>query len=102
MLELKKGVDILAEAGGVKSIDEARKIFRDKLDATHLARLEKIVGRLEDESVGFEEALELFEAGMELARSCRSRLEEVEQRVTRLLASEEDDELRTEDLEVDL
>ncbi len=54
-----------------------------------LARLEQVVARLEDESVGLEEALELFEGGMELARSCRARLEQVEQRVARLLAPEE-------------
>jgi exodeoxyribonuclease VII small subunit len=53
-----------------------------------LARLEEIVARLEDESVGLEEALGLFESGMELAKSCRSRLEEVEQRVTQLLEEE--------------
>jgi exodeoxyribonuclease VII small subunit len=53
-----------------------------------LAKLEEIVARLEDESVGLEEALGLFEGGMELARSCRSRLEEVEQRVSQLLESE--------------
>ncbi len=53
-----------------------------------LARLEKIVGRLEDESVGLEEALELFEKGMTLARACRGRLEQVEQRVSRLLAND--------------
>jgi exodeoxyribonuclease VII small subunit len=50
-----------------------------------LARLEAVVARLEDESVGLEEALELFEAGMRLAASCRGRLEEVEQRVATLL-----------------
>jgi exodeoxyribonuclease VII small subunit len=53
-----------------------------------LARLEEIVDRLEDESVGLEEALGLFENGMDLARHCRARLEEVEQRVTQLLESE--------------
>ncbi|MHC4695953.1 MAG: phosphoenolpyruvate carboxykinase (GTP) [Planctomycetota bacterium] len=42
MLELKKGVDILAEVGGIKSIDEARKLFEEKLDQKHLARLGKI------------------------------------------------------------
>ena len=55
-----------------------------------LAKLEEIVARLEDESVGLEEALGLFEGGMELAKSCRSRLEEVEQRVSQLLESESD------------
>lgn len=69
--------------------------FEDQLE-----NLEKIVARLEDESVGLEEALGLFEDGMELARSCRARLEEVEQRVTQLL---EDDapEADTEDEEVE-
>jgi len=56
------------------------KRFEDQLE-----ELEKIVARLEDESVGLEEALGLFEGGMELARRCRERLEEVEQRVTQLL-----------------
>jgi phosphoenolpyruvate carboxykinase (GTP) len=42
MLELKKGVDILAHTGGIKSIDEARKIFEEKLDGENLAKLNKI------------------------------------------------------------
>ena len=66
-----------------------------------LARLEEIVGRLEDESVGLEEALGLFEQGMELASSCRSRLEQVEQRVARLLEERDPDGEATEELEVD-
>jgi exodeoxyribonuclease VII small subunit len=57
-----------------------------------LARLEEIVDRLEDESVGLEEALGLFENGMELARRCRARLEEVEQRVSQLLEDEDREE----------
>lgn len=42
MLELKRGVDILTEVGGIKTIDEARKLFKEKLDEKHLARLNKI------------------------------------------------------------
>jgi len=57
-----------------------------------LGKLEEIVARLEDESVGLEEALELFENGMDLSRRCRERLEAVEQRVTQLLADDESDE----------
>jgi len=65
-----------------------------------LAKLEKIVDRLEDESVGLEEALGLFENGMDLARRCRSRLEEVESRVTQLLESENgEDEVADEESE---
>jgi len=65
-----------------------------------LAKLEEIVDRLEDESVGLEEALGLFENGMDLARRCRTRLEEVEQRVTQLLESDnEEDEVADEESE---
>ena len=64
-----------------------------------LAKLEKIVAELEDESVGLEQALDLFEGGLELARSCRMRLEEVEQRVTQLLEDEDDEEAADEDAE---
>ena len=42
MLNLKQGVDILSEVGGVKSIDEAKSIFNEKLDAKNLAKLDKI------------------------------------------------------------
>ena len=64
-----------------------------------LAKLEEIVAKLEDESVGLEQALDLFEGGMELARSCRMRLEEVEQRVTQLLEDEDDEEAAEGDAE---
>jgi exodeoxyribonuclease VII small subunit len=63
-----------------------------------LARLEEVVSRLEDESVGLEEALGLFESGMDLAKKCRGRLEEVEQRVSQLL---EGDESASDDLHED-
>ena len=42
MLELNMGVDILTEVGGIRSIDLARKLFQNKLDQKHLARLAKI------------------------------------------------------------
>ncbi len=65
-----------------------------------LGRLEEIVARLEDEGVGLEESLDLFEQGMALVRSCRSRLETVEQRVAKLM--EQGDEATTEPLDVDI
>jgi len=64
-----------------------------------LARLEEIVAKLEDETVGLEEALELFERGMELARTCRGRLEAVEQRVAQLLADQGDGQAVVEPVE---
>ncbi len=42
MLELKKGIDILAEIGGVKTIEEARSVFRSKMDKENLAKIGKI------------------------------------------------------------
>ena len=65
-----------------------------------LAQLEEIVERLEDESVGLEEALGLFESGMDLARKCRDRLTKVEQRVTQLLETE-NGEIDDEDKDVE-
>jgi exodeoxyribonuclease VII small subunit len=65
-----------------------------------LQKLEEIVARLEDEGVGLEESLDLFEAGMKLVKSCRARLEQVEQRVARLLETEEGGPV-VQDLEVE-
>ena len=62
-----------------------------------LAKLEDIVARLEDESVGLEESLDLFEQGMGLVRSCRTRLEQVEKRVARLM--EDGGEVTTEPID---
>jgi exodeoxyribonuclease VII small subunit len=66
-----------------------------------LAKLEEIVAHLEDEGVGLEESLDLFEQGMALVRSCRERLEKVEQRVAKLMETE-DGEPATEPLDVDV
>jgi len=68
--------------------------FEDQLE-----RLEAIVASLEDETVGLEEALGLFEDGMKLAKSCRARLEEVEQRVRQLLATDDGEAAATAPLE---
>ena len=76
-----------------KKPEEAR--FEDQL-----AKLEDIVDRLEDDTVGLEESLALFEQGMELVKACRARLEQVEQRVARLLDSDAGGEL-TEPLDVE-
>jgi exodeoxyribonuclease VII small subunit len=51
-----------------------------------LAELEEVVAKLEDEGVGLEEALKLFERGVRLAKRCRTQLEGVERRVEQLLA----------------
>ena len=41
-----------------------------------LRRLEEIVNSLEDQTIGLEESIKLFEEGMVLSKRCRSILEE--------------------------
>jgi exodeoxyribonuclease VII small subunit len=50
-----------------------------------LQRLEKIVNELETGNVPLEQALKLFEEGMQLSSSCRKELEEAEGKVEILL-----------------
>ncbi|MEQ1505780.1 MAG: exodeoxyribonuclease VII small subunit [Myxococcota bacterium] len=50
-----------------------------------LSELEKRVRRLEAGDLSLEEALTLFEEGVELARTCHERLEAAEQRVSKLV-----------------
>ncbi|MFH1729221.1 MAG: phosphoenolpyruvate carboxykinase (GTP) [Pseudomonadota bacterium] len=42
MLKRNEGVDIVAEIGGIHSIDEAKKLFEEKMDCETLAKLKKI------------------------------------------------------------
>jgi exodeoxyribonuclease VII small subunit len=50
-----------------------------------LEELERRVRRLESGEVSLEEALALFEEGVELARTCHEQLEAAEQRVSALV-----------------
>ena len=42
MFELKKGIDILTEVGGISTLDEARVLFDARCDQENLAKLSKI------------------------------------------------------------
>ncbi|MCF7927929.1 MAG: phosphoenolpyruvate carboxykinase (GTP) [Spirochaetales bacterium] len=42
MLELRKGTDILSGIGGVKNIEEARKLFKESIDAENLKKLDRV------------------------------------------------------------
>jgi phosphoenolpyruvate carboxykinase (GTP) len=42
MLELKKGIDILAEIGGIRTLDEAKAFFEIRCDQETVAKLDKI------------------------------------------------------------
>lgn len=50
-----------------------------------LQRLEEVVNQLERGEVPLEQALKLFEEGMQLSNSCRKELEEAEGKVQILL-----------------
>ena len=50
-----------------------------------LARLEEIVRRLENANLTLDDAMKLFEEGVELSRACQKQLEEAEGRVEVLL-----------------
>ena len=42
MFELRKGIDILSHVGGVMDFQEAEKLFRDKMDDSNFAKIQKI------------------------------------------------------------
>ena len=45
MLELKKGVDILAEIGGIRTLDEAKALFQTRCDQESQAKLNSITNK---------------------------------------------------------
>ncbi len=51
------------------------------------ARLEQSVGKLEQGGLSLEESIALYEEGMLLARQCQDRLDEAEQKITKLKES---------------
>ena len=42
MLKRKVGVDIVQEIGGIKTGDEANRVFQETMDETHLRRIQTI------------------------------------------------------------
>jgi exodeoxyribonuclease VII small subunit len=50
-----------------------------------LARLEEVVRKLESANLPLDQAMKLFEEGMQLSRDCQSQLEQAEARVEILL-----------------
>ena len=63
-----------------------------------LQRLEKIVDELERGDIALEQALRLFEEGVQLSNSCRKELEDAEGKVEILL--KQSGKLQAEPLEV--
>ena len=50
-----------------------------------LSRLEEVVGKLESPQLSLDDAMKLFEEGVELSRECQKQLEEAEGKVEILL-----------------
>jgi exodeoxyribonuclease VII small subunit len=61
--------------------------YRDFENA--LSRLETIVGQLEKGELSLEQALQLFEEGINISRFCNSKLTEAERKVEILLKNKE-------------
>ena len=49
-----------------------------------LERLEKIVERLDDDSLSLEESLELYEEGVKLSKQCSETLEDAELKIQKV------------------
>jgi len=62
-------------------------------------KLERIVARLESDTLELEESLKLYEEGVGLSRICSKILEEAEKKVQKLTRNEKG-ELSTEDLDL--
>ena len=65
-----------------------------------LARLEEVVRRLENAHLSLDDAMKLFEEGVELSRECQKQLEEAEGRVE-ILLKKADGKLAAEPFEPD-
>jgi exodeoxyribonuclease VII small subunit len=64
------------------------KSFEEAMD-----EMEKIVQRLEEGDVPLEKAIELFQEGMNLSKTCHRKLQKVEEKMDRIL--QEDGEMKT-------
>ena len=58
-----------------------------------ISELEKIVGELEQGDLSLEESLKKFEKGMELSKLCSDKLNQFEQKLKKLVKTEDGFEL---------
>ena len=61
-----------------------------------IARLEQIVTQMEQGSLSLEEAMQLFEEGTALVKSCAKQLDEAELKVVRLMKGADGEPVETE------
>lgn len=60
-----------------------------------LKRLEEIASKLENEEVGIEEALALFQEGMKLGNECKKILNDIELKVQKVIKDIDGEKLET-------
>ncbi|MBR5453763.1 MAG: exodeoxyribonuclease VII small subunit [Clostridia bacterium] len=65
-------------------MSDGKKIEKDMTFEEAVGRLEEIVRMLESGSAPLDESLALFEEGVELVKTCNSRLDAVQQKITLL------------------
>src|SRR3984957_8956476 len=80
MLHRACGSHSLNTTAGKKSEQPKKQEFEQSL-----ARLEEVVRKLESPNLPLDQAMKLFEEGMQLSRDCQKQLEQAEARVEILL-----------------
>ena len=63
-----------------------------------MQELEKIVQKLDNETVSLEESLELYQRGMKLSATCDATLKDAENKVNQLIKDEAEDEDNDKDV----
>lgn len=69
-------------------MNEQPKVEQNKTFEEEMEELEAIVERLEDGNVTLEEAINLFQEGMALSKSCHHKLETIEKKIDQLIDAE--------------
>jgi exodeoxyribonuclease VII small subunit len=80
MLHRARGSHRLNTTAGKKTEPPKKQDFEQSL-----ARLEEVVRKLESANLPLDQAMKLFEEGMQLSRDCQAQLEQAEARVEILL-----------------
>ncbi|AEI14930.1 MULTISPECIES: exodeoxyribonuclease VII small subunit [Flexistipes] len=75
---------------------------KDQTFEKKIKRLEEIVNQLEEGDYGIEETLKLFQEGMKLSKECKKILDDVELRVNKVLGTDEEENLITENFDDDI
>lgn len=78
----------------------AKKQNKEKKLEEALKELEEIVLQLEEGNLDLDKSLELFEKGVTLSRYCRTKLDEVERKIS-ILLKDEKGKLQEEEFNID-